>query len=80
MLVVIGLLPDSFAVNIDMTGDRIAAIAKAMPAAADLIGRYGDDQKALGVEAAGKQHLVPAQGTSAELAAARVIPSAPPKW
>ena len=43
MLVIIGLLPGSFAVNLDMTGDQIAAISKQMPAVASLIERYGDD-------------------------------------
>jgi inorganic phosphate transporter, PiT family len=54
MLVVIGLLPSAFALNTDMTDTQVAEIAKEMPIAASLIGLYGDDQKALGVEAAGK--------------------------
>ena len=54
MLVIIGLLPTSFAVNLDMKGDDIAQIAKKIPVAADLIERYGDDQKALGATAARK--------------------------
>ena len=56
MLVIIGLLPTSFAVNLDMTGDQIAEIAKDMPAAGALIDKYGDDQKALGTAAADKVH------------------------
>ena len=54
MLVIIGLFPTSFAVNLDMGNDDIASIAKKMPVAADLIERYGDDQKAVGVAAARK--------------------------
>jgi len=54
MLVIIGLFPTSFAVNLDMKNEDVAQIAKKMPAAADLIERYGDDQKAIGVAAARK--------------------------
>jgi hypothetical protein len=54
MLVIIGLFPNSFAVNLDTKGEDIAQIAKKMPVAADLIERYGDDQKAVGVAAARK--------------------------
>src|ERR1700761_2212647 len=54
MLVIIGLFPTAFALNLDMQGDDLAKVAKTMPAAADLIERYGDDQKALGVAAARK--------------------------
>lgn len=54
MLVIIGLFPASFAVNLDMKGDDIANVAKKMPVAAGLIERYGDDQKAVGAEAARK--------------------------
>ena len=54
MLVIIGLFPASFAVNLDMKGDDIANVAKKMPVAAGLIERYGDDQKAIGAEAARK--------------------------
>ncbi len=54
MLVIIGLMPAAFAVNLDMEGAKIAEVAKALPAAADLIERYGDDQKALGAAAARK--------------------------
>jgi PiT family inorganic phosphate transporter len=54
MLVIIGLLPASFAVNLEMTRDQITEIAKDMPVAASLIERYGDDQKAIGSAAARK--------------------------
>jgi PiT family inorganic phosphate transporter len=54
MLVIIGLFPTAFAVNLDMKNEDIANVAKKMPAAADLIERYGDDQKAIGVAAARK--------------------------
>jgi inorganic phosphate transporter, PiT family len=54
MLVIIGLFPTYFAVNLDSKSEDIAQIAKTMPAAADLIERYGDDQKAIGVAAARK--------------------------
>ena len=54
MLVIIGLFPASFAVNLDMKGDDIANVAKKMPVAAGLIERYGEDQKAVGAEAARK--------------------------
>jgi PiT family inorganic phosphate transporter len=54
MLVIIGLFPTYFAVNLDSKSEDIAQIAKKMPAAADLIERYGDDQKAIGVAAARK--------------------------
>jgi PiT family inorganic phosphate transporter len=52
MLTVIGLFPGSFALNKDMTPQQIAHVAKDMPTVADLLGRYGDDQKSLGVQAA----------------------------
>ena len=54
MLVIIGLMPTAFAVNLDMEEAKIAQVAKALPRAADLIEKYGDDQKALGVAAARK--------------------------
>ena len=54
MLVIIGLFPTSFAVNLDSKGEDIAEIAKKMPVAAVLIERYGDDQKAIGAAAARK--------------------------
>ncbi len=54
MLTVIGLVPASFALNRDMTADQLHHIARAMPAAAQLIERDGDDQKRLGAVAARK--------------------------
>jgi len=54
MLVIIGLFPTAFALNLGMQGEDIANVAKKMPVAADLIERYGDDQKAIGVAAARK--------------------------
>jgi hypothetical protein len=54
MLVIIGLFPTSFAVNLDTKGDDIAKIAEKMPVAAGLIERYGDDKKAVGAAAARK--------------------------
>lgn len=54
MLVIIGLFPTSFAVNLDSKGEDIAEIAKKMPVAAGPIERYGDDQKAVGAAAARK--------------------------
>ena len=52
MLTIIGLFPASYALNTAMTGDELHRIAGDMPVAADLIGRYGDDRKQLGVTAA----------------------------
>ena len=54
MLTIIGLMPAAYALNMTMTGDQLATDAKRMPAAASLIDRYGDDQKALGAAAARK--------------------------
>jgi inorganic phosphate transporter, PiT family len=54
MLVIIGLFPTAFAANLDMRNEDIANIAKKMPVATDLIERYGDDQKAVGVAGARK--------------------------
>jgi inorganic phosphate transporter, PiT family len=54
MLVIIGLFPTAFALNLDMQSEDVAKVAKKMPAAADLIERYGDDQNAIGVAAARK--------------------------
>ena len=54
MLTVIGLVPMSYAVNMDMSDTQIASLAKQMPSASQLIDRFGDDHKALGVEAARK--------------------------
>jgi inorganic phosphate transporter, PiT family len=71
MIVIIGLLPGSFSVNLEMTGDQIAKIAKDMPAAANLIERYGDDQKAIGSAAARKL-----AGTFADIKSGADIPEA----
>lgn len=54
MLVIIGLFPTSFAVNLDTKSEDIAQIAKKMSTAASLIERYGDDKKAVGAAAARK--------------------------
>jgi inorganic phosphate transporter, PiT family len=55
MLVIIGLLPTSFAVNLDMKENEIAKIVQNMPIAASLIERYGDDdEKSVGSAAARK--------------------------
>ncbi len=53
MLTIIGLFPMSYALNTEMTGAQLHGIAGDMGTAAALIGRYGDDQRALGVAAAG---------------------------
>ena len=53
MLTVIGLLPATFGINVDAGRAELRSIGTSMGRAADLIGRYGDDRKTLGVEAAG---------------------------
>ena len=55
MLTIVGLMPATYALNMDMEPAQLAANAKAMTAATGLIDRYGDDQKLLGVDAA--RHL-----------------------
>ncbi|MCW6507487.1 inorganic phosphate transporter [Lichenifustis flavocetrariae] len=55
MLTIIGLLPATYALNTTMTTEQVAHDGQAMATAAGLIGRYGDDQKELGVTAA--QHI-----------------------
>ena len=55
MLTIIGLTPATYAINTTMTADDLAQNARIVSSSADLIGRYGDDQKALGVDAA--RHL-----------------------
>ena len=55
MLTIIGLLPATYAINMTMTTEQISTDSKGMTSAADLIDRYGDDQKVLGVDAA--RHL-----------------------
>jgi PiT family inorganic phosphate transporter len=52
MLTIIGLLPTAFALNLDMSQAEITQLAKQMPKATPFIAQYGDDQKALGVDAA----------------------------
>ncbi len=52
MLTIIGLMPASYALNMNITAQQISAVAQAMPAAAGLIERYGDDQKQQGTEGA----------------------------
>jgi inorganic phosphate transporter, PiT family len=52
MLTIIGLMPASYALNMNITAQQIAGVAKAMPAAAGLIERYGDGQKQGGLEGA----------------------------
>ncbi len=53
MLTVIGLLPATFGINVEAPQAELRSIGGGMQRAADLIGRYGDDQRTLGVEAAG---------------------------
>jgi PiT family inorganic phosphate transporter len=52
MLTVIGLMPASYALNMNITAQQIAGVAHAMPAAEGLIDRYGGDKKQQGVEGA----------------------------
>jgi inorganic phosphate transporter, PiT family len=52
MLTIIGLMPASYALNMNITAQQIVGVAHAMPAAAGLIERHGDDQKQQGVEGA----------------------------
>ena len=52
MLTIIGLFPMTYALNTAMTGDQLRRIATDMTRAETLIGRYGNDQKDLGVAAA----------------------------
>ena len=51
MLTVIGLMPATFGLNIDIAQNEAKRISGDMPAAAGLIERYGDDRKDLGVTA-----------------------------
>ena len=53
MLTVIGLLPATFGINLDAPKAELRSLSDGMARAADLVGRYGDDRKTLGVEAAG---------------------------
>src|SRR3984957_11583617 len=52
MLTIIGLMPASYALNMNITRDQITSVAGAMPATASLIERFGDDEKQQGVESA----------------------------
>jgi inorganic phosphate transporter, PiT family len=52
MLTIIGLMPASYALKMDVDSAQIATIAKEMPQAADFIDRYGDDQKQTAVDSA----------------------------
>ena len=55
MLTIIGLMPATYAINTTMTSDDLAQNARVVSSSADLIARYGDDEKALGTDAA--RHL-----------------------
>jgi inorganic phosphate transporter, PiT family len=52
MLTIIGLMPASYALNMNITSQQIAGVAQAMPGAADLIQRYGGEQKQDGIDGA----------------------------
>src|SRR6201995_1059233 len=52
MLTIIGLMPASYALDMDIGRQQIAATAREMREAADFIGKYGDDQKQQAVDAA----------------------------
>jgi inorganic phosphate transporter, PiT family len=52
MLTIIGLMPASYALKMDVSSDQIATVAKAMPEAATFIDQYGDDQKQQAVASA----------------------------
>jgi inorganic phosphate transporter, PiT family len=52
MLTIIGLMPATYAINLEMTHDQIAQAAKQMQAAAELIGRDGRERKQQGSAAA----------------------------
>ena len=53
MLTIIGLLPATFGMNVDLSRQDLQALVRRMPQAKDLIERYGDDKKVLGADAAG---------------------------
>lgn len=55
MLTIIGLMPASYAINTTMTTEQLKQDASQMAKAADLISRFGDDEKTLGITAA--QHI-----------------------
>jgi PiT family inorganic phosphate transporter len=52
MLTVIGLMPSDYALNMEMTGQQVAAVTQEMPKAIDFINRYGDDQKQSAIDSA----------------------------
>ena len=67
MLTVIGLLPATFGLNIDTPAPDLRALGQRMAEAKDLIGRYGDDKKTLGVDASRSiaERLAPLDSVSA---------------
>ena len=52
MLTIIGLMPSTYALNMEISSQQIAAAASASPVASDLIERFGDDRKQQGVQGA----------------------------
>ena len=74
MLTVIGLVPASFGLNMDTPPDVLERINGSMGATSQLIERYGDDQKILGVEAAGSlgRRLAPLRSVAAVPPAERI--------
>jgi inorganic phosphate transporter, PiT family len=52
MLTIIGLLPADYALNMNISSEQIAGVARSMPTAAGLIERFGGDQKQQGSEGA----------------------------
>jgi PiT family inorganic phosphate transporter len=52
MLTIIGLMPASYALNMNITSQQIAGVAQAMTAASGLIQRYGGEQKQDGIDGA----------------------------
>lgn len=52
MLTIIGLMPASYALNMEMSSQQIADVEKLMSTAASLMERYGDDHRQQGVESA----------------------------
>jgi PiT family inorganic phosphate transporter len=52
MLTIIGLMPATYALNLEMTGEQIRNTATQMRAAADLIERAGSERKAEGASSA----------------------------
>jgi inorganic phosphate transporter, PiT family len=52
MLTIIGLLPASYALNMNIGSQQITSTANAMPAVTSLMEQFGDDQKQQGIESA----------------------------